>query len=114
FENFDPNSQNYISYAQDIDKIELPGLLMELSKNYFEQLGKVKPPEEVVKKKYSIEPQLIHQCQSCFTVYDQLYGDTKAGITAGTTFNELPKDYVCPVCNTPKSNFKKTSLSIAG
>ncbi|MGB3151615.1 MAG: rubredoxin, partial [Maribacter sp.] len=37
FEHFDPNSQKYITYAQDIDKIELPGLLMELSKMYFDQ-----------------------------------------------------------------------------
>ena len=38
-EKFDPNSQKYQIYAQDVDQIELPGLLMELSKLYFEQLG---------------------------------------------------------------------------
>jgi len=114
FENFDPNSNQYISYAQDIDKIELPGLLMELSKKYFKQLGKVKPTEKLVPKKETVELVAVHQCQSCFTVYDQLYGDIKAGIVAGTTFANLPEDYSCAVCNSSKDNFKETSLSMAG
>ena len=37
--NFNPNQLEYITYAQDVDRIELPGLLMELSQLYFEQLG---------------------------------------------------------------------------
>ncbi len=64
FENFDPNAQKYISYPQDIDKIELPGLLMELSKKYFEQLGKVNPKEETIKKRDEKPTQVVHQCQS--------------------------------------------------
>ena len=111
FENFDPNTHHYISYAQDIDKIELPGLLMELSKKYFEQLGKVKPIEKRAEKKNTAAPQRIHQCQSCFTVYDQAYGDMKAGISAGTTFDSIPKSYSCPVCDAPKADFKETFLS---
>jgi rubredoxin len=113
FENFDPNTHHYISYAQDIDKIELPGLLMELSKKYFEQLGKVKPIEKRAEKKNTAAPQRIHQCQSCFTVYDQAYGDMKAGISAGTTFDSIPENYVCPVCDAPKADFKETLLSAA-
>ncbi len=38
-EKFDPNNQKYLVYAQDVDKIELSSLLMELSKIYFNQLG---------------------------------------------------------------------------
>jgi hypothetical protein len=40
--NFDPNTREYLTYVQDIDKNELPGLLMELSQMYFEQLGNKK------------------------------------------------------------------------
>ena len=50
FENFDPNTQQYQTYAQDVGQIELPGLLMELSKMYFEQLGKVQLQEETLTK----------------------------------------------------------------
>ena len=36
-ENFDPNTRVYKTYAQDVDKIELPPLLMELSQLYFDR-----------------------------------------------------------------------------
>ena len=112
FENFDPNTQKYISYAQDIDKQELPGLLMELSKKYFEQLGSVNPLEERTKKKEKKKTQLIHQCQSCFTVYDKLYGDEKAGIAIGTVFKDLPESYKCSVCDSSKNSFERVELQI--
>ena len=38
-QNFDPNTRNYVIHVQDVDKVELPGLLIELSKMYFSQLG---------------------------------------------------------------------------
>jgi len=112
FENFDPNSQKYISYAQDIDKIELPGLLMELSKKYFKQLGKAESVGEKPKKKKENRTQSVYQCQSCFTVYDRLYGDEKAGISAGTIFKNLPESYKCSVCDSPKNNFEKIELQV--
>lgn len=112
FENFDPNTQKYMSYAQDVDKIELPGLLMELSKNYFEQLGAVKGSDLPIKKKTKKEAQLVYQCQSCFTVYDKLYGDLKAEIPAGTIFKDLPESYKCSVCDSPKTYFDRVQLPI--
>ena len=112
FENFDPNTQKYLAYAQDVDKIELPGLLMELSKKYFEQLGKVKVQVETIKKRDAKTKHMVHQCQSCFTVYDALYGDAKAQIVADTIFEDLPNDYKCPVCEASKSEFKKIELQI--
>lgn len=112
FENFDPNTQKYLAYAHDVDKIELPGLLMELSKKYFEQLGKLVTKEEPNKQKGEKQTQLVYQCQSCFTVYDKLYGDAKAGITAGTIFKDVLDAYQCPVCDSPKDNFKKVALEI--
>ena len=39
FKDFDPNTRQYLIYAQDVDKKELPNLLIELSKAYFQQLG---------------------------------------------------------------------------
>ena len=37
----------------------------------------------------------------------------KAGISAGTTFDSIPENYVCPVCDAPKADFKETLLSAA-
>ncbi|MEM8847287.1 MAG: rubredoxin [Bacteroidota bacterium] len=107
--NFDPNTQTYISYAQDVDKMELPGLLMELSKKYFGQLGSTPVSSE---EKFSIqeEEQTVFQCGSCMTVYDASLGDEKNEIPIGTPFEKLPDSFVCPVCESSKSKFQKTSL----
>lgn len=113
FERFDPNSQKYIAYAQDVDKIELPGLLMELSKKYFGQLYSEEEHEKPIQKDTDRTIRTVHQCQSCFTVYDMMYGDAKAGICEGTPFKNLPSTYSCPVCEAPKSEFEKTELQLS-
>lgn len=110
FKNFDPNGHQYLTHAQDVDKIELPGLLMELSKKYFEQLGKIRAKEEVENIAEEKKVSLVYQCASCLTVYDAVYGDDTAGISKGTEFTDLPDTYTCPVCGSLKSEFKKTSL----
>lgn len=112
FKNFDPNTQVYEAYAHDVDKIELPGLLMELSKNYFKQLGHVESKKEETKKATDQLTREVYQCSSCFTIYDEVYGDAKAAIAAGTLFNKIPENYTCPVCDGAKSNFEKKALQL--
>jgi len=112
FKNFNPNTQVYEAYAQDVDKIELPGLLMELSKNYFKQMGEEKAPKKAPKKEKATNLKEVHQCESCFSVYDATYGDEKAAIKAGTPFEKIPDSYICSVCGAPKTSFKKTSLVV--
>ncbi|MDT0689896.1 rubredoxin domain-containing protein [Salegentibacter sp. F188] len=103
---FDPNTREYITHVQDVDKVELPSLLMELSQMYFEQLGNKKEEEKPVgPRKETVEAE-VFQCQECLTVYDKAYGDETQGILAGTAFKELPEEYACPVCEAPKASFK--------
>ena len=105
---FDPNTQEYIAYAQDVDKIELPGLLMELSRMYFEQLGAITPSSST-KSDANDAPELseVYQCQNCMTLYDSTYGDEQSGILPNTPFEKLPDDYCCGVCEGEKKYFKK-------
>lgn len=112
FKNFDPNTNIYKAYAHDVDKIELPGLLMELSKNYFKQLGHVEAKKEETEKPIEQATREVYQCKSCFTVYDEVYGDAAANIEAGTLFNDLSENYSCPVCESSKSNFEKRALQV--
>lgn len=109
FENFDPNTQTYFSYAQDVDKIELPGLLMELSKKYFVQSGKILQKVEETKEVES-QYKSVHQCQLCLTVFDEELGDASSNITAGTAFEALLETYCCPLCESPKESYKKVEL----
>jgi rubredoxin len=96
-----------------VDKIELPGLLMELSKKYFDQLGRARKPEHAVKKENKPPEREVFQCPDCMTVYDPALGDEKSGIQAGVAFEDLPAGYCCTVCEAPKATFTKTALALS-
>ena len=44
-------------------------------------------------------------CSVCGYVYDPAEGDPYGKIAPGTTFKDLPDDWVCPVCGAGKSEF---------
>ncbi len=46
-------------------------------------------------------------CTVCGYVYDPAVGDPDNGIAAGTKFEDLSDDWVCPVCGAPKEDFEK-------
>ena len=46
-----------------------------------------------------------YQCGVCGQVYDPVAGDPDAGVALGTAFEDLPADWVCPVCGAEKSQF---------
>ena len=48
-----------------------------------------------------------YKCSVCDYVYDPELGDPEGGITPGTSFEDLPDDWVCPVCGADKSQFEK-------
>jgi len=107
--NFNPNTKEYIYYAQDVDKMELPGLLMELSKLYFEKLGSEDDEKNLKDEKKSAEKE-VYQCSECLTVYDSEYGDSISDINSGTLFEELPANYCCSVCDAPKETYKLVKI----
>jgi rubredoxin len=44
-------------------------------------------------------------CDVCGYEYDPATGDPDNGIAAGTPFEELPEDWVCPLCGVGKGDF---------
>lgn len=50
---------------------------------------------------------LKYVCSICGFVYDEAKGIPEAGISLGTTWEDLPEDWVCPLCGAAKSEFKK-------
>lgn len=105
--NFDPNTRDYIMHVQDVDKVELPGLLMELSQLYFDQLGSERIEEELTETKKEFFEEEVHQCKECLTVYNQVYGDITQDISPNSPFEDLPETYECSICEAPKSSFEK-------
>ncbi|SKA80020.1 rubredoxin [Desulfobaculum bizertense] len=46
-------------------------------------------------------------CTLCGYVYDPEQGDPDNGVAPGTSFDDLPDDWVCPICGAPKTDFEK-------
>ena len=49
-----------------------------------------------------------YRCTVCGYVYDPEKGDPDNDIKPGTRFEEVPGDWVCPLCGAPKDMFEKT------
>jgi len=47
-----------------------------------------------------------YKCISCGYVYDPLLGDDEGGIGPGVAFEDLPDDWLCPVCYVGKEDFE--------
>ena len=45
-------------------------------------------------------------CSVCRYVYDPAKGDPDSGIAPGTPFEDIPEDWVCPICQVSKDMFK--------
>ena len=48
-----------------------------------------------------------YKCNVCGYIYDPAKGDPDNGVAAGTNFDKLPNNWVCPECGAPKSEFEK-------
>ena len=48
-------------------------------------------------------------CTVCGYIYDPAKGDPENGVAAGTSFEDIPSDWVCPVCGASKEDFEKTA-----
>lgn len=46
-------------------------------------------------------------CGTCGYEYDPAVGDPDNGIAPGTAFEDLPADWVCPLCGVGKEEFEK-------
>jgi hydroxylamine reductase len=47
-----------------------------------------------------------YRCLVCEYVYDPQRGDPEGGIDLGTAFEDLPDNWVCPVCGVGKDQFE--------
>jgi len=46
-----------------------------------------------------------YKCIICGYIYDEELGDQSSDIHPGTGFDELPDDWLCPICGAGKSEF---------
>ncbi|WP_425515229.1 rubredoxin [Motiliproteus sediminis] len=58
------------------------------------------PSQEVIMARY--------ECDVCGLIYDEAKGLPDEGIPAGTRWEDIADDWVCPDCGAPKSAFIAT------
>ena len=47
-----------------------------------------------------------YRCTMCSYIYDPKDGDPDNGVAAGTAFEDLPDDWLCPECGAGKDEFE--------
>ncbi|MEM7725975.1 MAG: rubrerythrin family protein [Cyanobacteria bacterium P01_A01_bin.45] len=52
-------------------------------------------------------------CRQCSMIYDPTVGDPDSGIAAGTAFEDIPDDWVCPICGAQKKIFVPYEEAVA-
>lgn len=109
---FNPNSKEVILFRKGIEKENLGVYLISLCKYFYEQqqqdnavLHHIFREEERPEQPPEAEPAVVYQCQHCFRIYDETFGDELAEIKAGTAFESLPSGYECYICSAPKEDF---------
>jgi len=61
----------------------------------------------VIAEAFSCGEEMIkYRCTVCGYIYDPEAGDPPRA-KPGTAFEDLPDDWVCPVCGAPKEMFEK-------
>lgn len=64
-------------------------------------------PSYIEEKKEEKAEMTKYECTVCGYVYDPETGDPDSNIPPGTAFEDLPEDWVCPVCGASKDEFEK-------
>ena len=65
---------------------------------YYKEMDKPKKEEKKMDK---------YRCDICGYIYEPEKGDPDNGVPAGTSFDDVPDDWVCPVCGAGKESFTK-------
>lgn len=47
----------------------------------------------------------ILKCSICNWVYDEAKGSIEDGLEPGTKWEDIPEDWICPVCGAGKDKF---------
>ena len=107
---FNINSDETIFYAGYVKKRDLPAVLNYLTEQFYKGLMRDSPLEKnndglQKNEEETKKGKIVYQCKKCLSVYDPQFGDEGAGVAAGISFNELPSDYLCGVCEESRNSF---------
>lgn len=88
----------------DYFRSELKLMAPERAPTYIDK-ALLKQEKESIKDESKKVQGKTYRCTECSYVYDPAIGDEYQGIPPGTAFEDLPDDWVCPICAAAKSKF---------
>lgn len=47
-------------------------------------------------------------CSVCGYIYDPEVGEPDSGVEAGTAWEDVPEDFMCPLCGVGKDQFEES------
>ncbi len=75
-----------------------------------EPAGREKPVSKPVATVKKDQSEKVHQCSNCLTVYEDNFEEVGMMVA----FDTLPDEYACPLCESPKTDFKEVAASTLG
>lgn len=92
--------------ASDIIKDGTP-----MTYSYYHEVKKGKSPKNaptyIKEDKAPTSSSQKYQCKICGYIYDPQKGDPDNNIAPGTPFENLPDEWICPICGASKKDFEK-------
>ena len=76
---------------------------------YYHQVKRGTTPKNApsyIEQKEEVTKMAKYKCTVCGYIYDPEQGDPDGNIEPGTPFEEIPDDWVCPVCGAAKEDFE--------
>lgn len=114
---YDPNGREVAVFDKNLFSWNLPSrLISAVLKFNKENNASLLPQQQFVSQPERKTEQVItsqYQCTSCFTIYDEKYGDVLNQVSPLVPFSHLPASYLCSVCEGPKSSFVKLEHAVA-
>ena len=109
------NSLDVGTHTVFIGKMVDAGIIKEgepMTYAYYHEVKKGRSPKTAptyIKEEDQKEEKRVgkYVCTVCGYVYDPEKGDPDSGIKPGTSFEDLPDDWVCPICGAGKDDFEK-------
>jgi rubredoxin len=113
---FNPNERTGFVFSSNNPKFLLPEQLRRAILSFYahHKISNRRPLQAKLPLKEEAVNQLrefVHQCRHCLTIYDDKTGDESNGIKPGVSFELLPADYSCSLCEAPKEDFTKLDKS---
>jgi ferric-chelate reductase [NAD(P)H] len=85
------------------------GVSPKTAPTYIPKEEKLEKETNKEKERKGSEKMIKYKCTVCGYIYEPEKGDPESGVNPGTPFEDLPDDWVCPVCGVGKEDFEEVS-----